>query len=141
MAKREMTEAQKATQFKPGQSGNPGGIDQHTRAKMALNARKATDLRTEFLDSLESRIETIRVKNEEDGTPELAPLQINQMLTSDINTLLRDTENRGYGNPTQPLTGEGGGPMRTITTDMTPREAAEAYAAELQAQTGGRSDK
>jgi hypothetical protein len=142
MAKYQMSEAQKATQFKKGQSGNPGGFDQHTRAKMTLNAKKATELRTRILNALESRIEGIIYHAIREGEmtaedadnnklSEGASARIMSLLDGDINRLLTDTENRGFGNPTQPTRTEDA-PRRDIDDDMSPEEAADAYRREVE---------
>lgn len=138
-----MNEKQRATQYKPGQTGNPGGIPERTRARMRINAEKATNLRSQILDALTSRITSAIVKAEvspdelvgEHGISEAAAQRIMGFVNADILRLLTDAEDRGYGKPTQP-TRDDSAPKKKITEDMSPEEAAEAYRAELEQSSG-----
>ena len=113
---------------------------------MQINARKATDLRRRMLDALESRIEGAIVHVLDELTPEEqaiytstgkipeeASTRIMSYLSADVNRLLTDSENRGYGNPTQPHD-HGDRPRREITEDMSDAEAADAYRRELEGE-------
>lgn len=138
-----MNEKQKKTQYRKGETGNPGGIPERTRAKMRINAEKATDLRAQILDALTSRITSAIVKAEidpnelvgEHGISEAAAQRIMGFVNADILRLLTDAEDRGYGKPTQP-TRDDSAPKKKITGDMSPEEAAEAYRAELEQSSG-----
>lgn len=77
--------------FKPGQSGNPGGMSSETRRLIAENAKKATEIRAALLASIQSQIEA-------GITPELG---------SDLLRLVKDTEDRGFGAPKQTTEFEG----------------------------------
>jgi hypothetical protein len=134
-----MNEKQKAAQYKPGQSGNPTGTNQHTQALMRINAQKATELRGQILDALKSKITSAILKAEispdeivgEHGVSEEAARRILGTMNGDVLRLLTDAEDRGYGKPTQP-TRDDTAPRKKITEDMSPEEAADAYRAELE---------
>ena len=81
----------KSTQFKPGQSGNPGGIDSATRKRINDNARKAIKAQELFLDGLLKSLESI--------TPE----QREQLLRADHNKIIGDAIDRALGKATQPV--------------------------------------
>lgn len=105
-------------------TATPGAM---RKALTRLNAQKATELRARFLDAVESRIATIEVTAE---TPDEANQQIAAMAKGDMLRLLTDSEDRGYGKPTQKqelnhaLT-------RQIDEDMSPETAAELYQREI----------
>lgn len=124
--------------FKKGVGGNPSGHSNQTRAMHHLNAKKASFLRQELLEALESKIMTAKVTAEleegevvpDGGMPRQAANRIAQMITPDINRILSDSEDRGFGKPTQP-TRDDSPPKKDIQNDMTPQEAAEAYQNEI----------
>jgi hypothetical protein len=134
-----MNEAQKAAQFKKGQTGNAGGVPQQIRAQITLNAQKATALRQRVLDAFESRIAAAIIHAEvkegeqvgESGISEEAAMRIMSYLNSDVLRLLTDAENRGYGNPTQPTRLEET-VRRDISSDMSAQEAADTYRQEVE---------
>lgn len=77
--------------FKPGQSGNPGGMSAETRRLISENAKKATAIRAALLAAVEAQIEA-------GITPELG---------SDLLRLVKETEDRGFGAPKQTTEFEG----------------------------------
>lgn len=76
------TEHLKATQWKPGQSGNPGGLSSEAHRLIKENAEKASRIRHRILSKLDT----------EDLDPEM---------TSELLRMLKDSEDRGYGAPKQ----------------------------------------
>lgn len=130
--------AAQASQWKPGGVANPHGGDSRSNAQHQLNARKASALRAELLDALESKImsaklSTLPAEGEivpEGGMPREAAQKIAGMLSADINRMLADAEDRGWGKPTQP-TRDDSPPKKDIHNDMSPQEAAEAYQNEI----------
>lgn len=75
--------------FKPGQSGNPGGITKEQRRRQLETAERASRVRAALVEDFERRVEEalstggdIKYTNQE--------LQ-----------LLRDSEDRGFGKPSQ----------------------------------------
>lgn len=80
----------KAYQWKPGQSGNPGGVDRETRNRINENARKAVKAQELFLDGLLAALENV--------TPE----QREQLLRADHNKIIADAMDRALGKATQP---------------------------------------
>ena len=70
--------------FKPGQSGNPGGKTSEQRRKEIENAEKATFIRGRLLDRI--------VKLIEEDPDSVDP-------TGDILKLIKDSEDRGLGQP------------------------------------------
>lgn len=133
-----MSDAQKAMQFRPGETPNPLGRDSATNAQLTLNGKKASTLRAELLDALESKIMSIKVNTEPDhdevipegGMPREAAQRISALLSPDVNRMLADSEDRAWGKPTQPSRDDTP-PKKDIRNDMTPQEAAEAYQAEI----------
>ncbi len=69
------------TRFKPGQSGNPGGKTSAQRKMEIANAERATRIRMRLLQAID----------EATMTPEL---------TSEVLKLIKDSEDRGLGTPT-----------------------------------------
>lgn len=78
------------TKWKPGQSGNPGGVDSETRNRINENARKAVKAQELFLDGLLAALENV--------TPE----QREQLLRADHNKIIADAMDRALGKATQP---------------------------------------
>lgn len=124
---------QKRWHFQKGQSGNPSGSTREQQLMRKENAIKATKLRREFLDTLESRIATIKAQEAEH--PGEADPRILQLLNADVNRLMTDSEDRGYGKATvhKNLTGNIRTDARVIAREMSVQEASEAYAAMLAA--------
>ena|SRR5690625_1916107 len=81
----------KDKQWKPGQSGNPGGIDSATRKKINENARKAVRLQELFLDGLLVAAESLS-EDERD-----------KLLRADVNKIMADALDRSLGKATQPI--------------------------------------
>lgn len=107
-------------QFRPGQSGNPGGITKEERARIRENGERATRIRAMYLEALEKKLADA-ISSEDSKTV--------FEIKAEINTLLRDTENRSYGTPTQSvqMSGPDGEPIATITGEMSPEQAAQVY--------------
>lgn len=82
------TEQLKGTQFKPGQSGNPGGMTKEQKALIVKNAEQATRIREKLLARLEVDIDEGRE------------------LDSETLRMLKDAEDRGYGAPKQDMSVE-----------------------------------
>lgn len=87
--------------FAPGQSGNPGGKTSAQRKLEIANAERATRIRAAMLAKIEAMID-----------PETGEFDAD--LSADLNTFLRDSENRGLGAPkqTNEHTGPDGGPVQ-----------------------------
>ena len=89
--------------FKPGQSGNPGGKTSEQRRKEIENAEKATFIRGRLLDRIVNLI-----KEDPDSVDP----------TGDILKLIKDSEDRGLGQPkstTEIGAVEGAPPAITLT--------------------------
>ena len=81
----------KHTQFKPGQTGNPGGKSSEQKRLELENAEAAMRIRSRFLRSLEAKL------NEGDMDAVL------EMMDAQALKLLKDSEDRGLGAPVQPV--------------------------------------
>lgn len=79
------------TRFKPGQSGNPGGISSETARLTRENAEAAARIRARLLHATEASLN-------ERGTDEAMALIEAAMLK-----LLKDSEDRGLGAPAQAI--------------------------------------
>lgn len=90
-----------APPFAPGQSGNPGGKTSAQRKLEIANAERATRIRAAMLAKIEAMID-----------PETG--EFTDDLSADLNTFLRDSENRGLGAPKQTTELEGNVSVRTI---------------------------
>lgn len=93
------TEHLKETQFKPGQSGNPGGKTSAQRQLEAENAERATRIRAKLLEALEARLS-------EDGA------DAEKDIRGEVLKLLKDSEDRGLGAPKQPVEHDVSDPLR-----------------------------
>jgi hypothetical protein len=80
-----------STQFKPGQSGNPGGIPSATHRIIKENADKAARIQAMLLDGIESELN--------DASPAMRAA----MLRADINKIIGDALDRELGKATQPI--------------------------------------
>ena len=87
------------TRFKPGQSGNPGGISSEMKALIAENAEKAVRIRAALLAKVSALID------EETG-------ELRGDVTGEILKLVKDSEDRGFGSPKQTLAGDEENPIR-----------------------------
>lgn len=86
--------------FQPGQSGNPGGKTREQRRLEVENAERATRMRNNLLIAFE---EEMMAAVDEYGGVETD--KIVKMTTTQLLTLLRDSEERGLGKPVQPIEG------------------------------------
>lgn len=77
------------TRFKPGQSGNPGGVSSETARLIRENAEAAARIRARLLKATEASLE-------ERSTDEAMDLIEAAMLK-----MLKDAEDRGLGAPKQ----------------------------------------
>ena len=106
-----------ATQFRPGESGNPGGKTSEQRKLEVENAERATRLRSRMLIGLERELEKAEAERDildaKDGDTADADAAIG-MITTTILKLLKDAEDRGLGTPIQSVNVES--PNRTIST-------------------------
>jgi hypothetical protein len=88
------TEHLKATQFKPGHVGNPGGMTAALRAQIDANAAEATRIRTAMLAKLASLID-----------PDTGEFMGN---IKEAHPVVTTSEDRGLGAPKQTLEAEVG---------------------------------
>jgi len=80
-----------STQFKPGQSGNPGGKTADHRAAEVKAAELAAKVQLNFMQALANAVD------ECDGdTSKL------EFLTKEVNALLKNAQDRGFGQPVAP---------------------------------------
>ena len=93
--------------WKKGESGNPSGMTSAVAIQIRNNAKRATHIREKFLTTLQSQIATNEVlaDMEESGTlderNQRKQRRILDLLGPDVNRLLRDSEDRGFGAPKQ----------------------------------------
>lgn len=71
--------------------GNPQGMNRETQEKRRANAEKATRIREKLLDGVLARMEGMK------------PEDVADMVDQALNTMLKDTENRGFGMPKQQI--------------------------------------
>ena len=93
--------------------GNPIACNRATLEKRRENAIKATEIRQKILDSVLARM----VGKTDD--------QIADMVDQALNTMLKDTENRGFGMPTQQIDntssdGSMSAPARIVVQGVSP---------------------
>ena len=98
------------TQFKPGQSGNPGGKTSEQRRLEVENAERATRLHNRMLAGLEAELNAA----EEDGDKMAV-----QMITANILKLIKDAQDRGLGTAVQSVN------VESPNGTMTPRAAID----------------
>lgn len=106
-----------ATRFKPGQTANPGGKTKEQKRIEIENAERAMRIRDRFLRSLEAKL------NDSDMDAVL------EMMDAQALKLLKDSEDRGLGQPVQPHTSPDGS-MSPKGVTIT-KEAAQALADKL----------
>lgn len=80
-----------ATQFKPGQSGNPGGKTREHRQAEIRAAELAAKVQLDLVEALASAIDKASSDQE----------RVDQ-IRADVLKLLKDSQDRGFGAPTQP---------------------------------------
>ena len=105
-------------QFQPGVSGNPGGKRKGEKASENTLREACQRITLENLPRIEALLKR----------PKLNPLALIRALEF--------VADRGFGRPQQALemSGPDGGPIRTIASNMTPKEAAALYAEEIAAE-------
>lgn len=80
-----------STQFKPGQSGNPGGINSETHRLIKENAERAARIQHMLLDGLEKKL------------TDASPDEREAILRADVNKIIGDALDRHLGKATQPV--------------------------------------
>lgn len=80
-----------ATQFKPGQSGNPGGKTREHRQAEIRAAELAAKIQLDLIEALAGAVD-------ECGTDKNKL----EYLNKEVNTLIKNAQDRGFGAPTQP---------------------------------------
>lgn len=95
-----------ATQWKKGQSGNPGGLTKEARDAYIKSAEISAKLRLKALEALEQQIDA--------PNADAAAIVVDQ----GVMQLMRDAENRALGTPKQSaeISGPDGGPIETRET-------------------------
>jgi hypothetical protein len=78
-------------QYKPGQSGNPGGINSDTHRLIKDSAEKAARLQNLLLDGVLAKVEA--------ATPE----EREAILRADVNKIIGDALDRHLGKAMQPI--------------------------------------
>ncbi len=74
-----------ATQFKPGQSGNPGGINSETHRLIKESAEKAARLQNLLIDGILAKVE------------QASPEEREAILRADVNKIIGDALDRHLG--------------------------------------------
>jgi len=80
-----------ATQFKPGQSGNPGGINSETHRLIKDSAEKAARLQNLLLEGVLAKIEMLEPEARE------------EVLRADVNKIIGDALDRHLGRAVQQI--------------------------------------
>ena len=88
------------TRFKPGQSGNPGGIPAETLALIRQNGERAARINAMLLEGLEKSL------NEMDDAERALCLK------SDVNKAISDAMDRAYGKAVQQIDQNNTGEMQ-----------------------------
>ena len=107
--------------FKPGQSGNPGGKTSDAKRLELANAEAAMRIRARALSAVEAKLNECSTDEAIDMLVEAAMLK-----------LLKDSEDRGLGSPTQSITNPDG--------SLRPQDTSAAVLAALQAKHGPKPD-
>jgi len=76
--------------YKPGQSGNPGGINSETHRLIKDSAEKAARLQNLLIDGLLAKLETIELPEEREA-----------ILRADVNKIIGDALDRHLGRAVQ----------------------------------------
>ena len=77
--------------YKPGQSGNPGGINAETHRLIKDSAEKAARLQNLLIEGVLAKIEMVQPEARE------------ELLRADINKIIGDALDRHLGKATQPI--------------------------------------
>jgi hypothetical protein len=77
--------------WKPGQSGNPGGINSETHRLIKDSAEKAARLQNLLIEGVLAKIEMVQPEARE------------ELLRADINKIIGDALDRHLGKATQPI--------------------------------------
>lgn len=80
-----------ATQFKPGQSGNPGGINSETHRLIKESAEKAARLQNLLIDGILAKVE------------QSSPEEREAILRADVNKIIGDALDRHLGRAVQQI--------------------------------------
>ena len=96
------------TQFKPGQSGNPGGKSKEHRQAEIEAAELAAKVQLRMMKAVDEKI--TQLETALDGPDPYAALLV---VKADFLKLIKDAQDRGYGAPVQPTTD-------SVQPDMTP---------------------
>lgn len=80
------------TKWKPGQSGNPGGKTSEHRANEVKAAELAAKARLGLVQAFANLVDGVVTDEERKA-----------LINSDALRLLKDSEDRGFGAPTQPV--------------------------------------
>ena len=78
-----------STQFKPGQSGNPGGINSETHRLIKESAEKAARLQNLLIDGILQKVE------------QASPEEREAILRADVNKIIGDALDRHMGRAVQ----------------------------------------
>ena len=106
-----------ATQFKPGQSGNPGGkTKKHRQAEVAA-AELAANISLELVTAVSDAIE-----NADNSTKQ-------EQIRGDVLKLLKDVQDRAHGTPKQTI-------EQDNTHSMAPKGLDEFYSPQTGGHTG-----
>lgn len=81
-----------ATQFKPGQSGNPGGIPSETHAIIKRNAERAARIQEMLLEGIEAKMAAMT-----------DPIEREALLRADMNKIISDAMDRALGKAVAPV--------------------------------------
>ena len=80
-----------STQFKPGQSGNPGGLNSETHRLIRDSAEKAARLQNLLIEGVLAKVE------------QSSPEEREAILRADVNKIIGDALDRHLGKATQPI--------------------------------------
>jgi hypothetical protein len=108
-------------QFKPGQSGHPGGKTSEQKRMEMANAEAAMRIRARALQAVEAKLA-------ESSTDEA----IGMLVEAAMLKLLKDSEDRGLGAPVQAVTNPDG--------SLKPQDTQAAVLLALQAKHGPKPD-
>lgn len=79
------------TRFKPGQSGNPGGLNSETHRLIKDSAEKAARLQNLLIEGVLAKVE------------QASPEDREAILRADVNKIIGDALDRHLGKATQPI--------------------------------------